>query len=110
MSDCPGDDYKLPCDVHLPPNTYIRKGCSISTLLTALRVREAWAAEDATFPRPDRGSPPPARPKIDVREFVASLLADGADRMMDDEDFADAIQVDLDRMEASSLTPCEDMK
>ena len=30
---------KLPCDVHLPPNTYIRKGCPLSTLLVALAQR-----------------------------------------------------------------------
>jgi hypothetical protein len=29
----------LPCDVSLPPATIIRKGCSISALVTALRVR-----------------------------------------------------------------------
>lgn len=30
---------KLPCDVHLPPNTILRKGCEISTLMAALTCR-----------------------------------------------------------------------
>lgn len=32
-------DFKLPCDVLLPPATVIREGCKLTTLLTALRVR-----------------------------------------------------------------------
>lgn len=71
------DDYKLPCDVHVPPNTYIRKGCSISTLLTALRARETWGEEDTTFRHPERSAPPPSKPKVDVREFVAALATPG---------------------------------
>lgn len=35
------EDSKLPCDVMLPPNTIIRKGCALSVLMTALKVREA---------------------------------------------------------------------
>lgn len=31
---------KLPCDVHLPPATYIRKGVNLSVLLIALEQRE----------------------------------------------------------------------
>jgi hypothetical protein len=34
------DDYKLPCDVTLPPRTIIRQGCSMETLLTGLIARE----------------------------------------------------------------------
>ncbi len=34
------DDYVLPCDVHLPPATIIRKGCTLKTLMTAFGVRE----------------------------------------------------------------------
>ena len=34
------DDYTLPCDVKLPPNTTIRQGCSMQTLLTGLIARE----------------------------------------------------------------------
>jgi hypothetical protein len=30
----------LPCDVHLPVNTTIHKGCLMSTLVDALMVRE----------------------------------------------------------------------
>jgi hypothetical protein len=36
----PAADYTLPCDVKLPPNTVIGKGCKLSTLMNALRVRE----------------------------------------------------------------------
>jgi hypothetical protein len=32
-------DEPLPCDVRLPPNTLIAKGCALSTLLTALNMR-----------------------------------------------------------------------
>lgn len=34
------ENYKLPCDVRLPPNTIIRKGCKLKILLMALRTRE----------------------------------------------------------------------
>lgn len=33
-------EIRLPCDIHLPPATYIRKGCPISTLMTAIGQRE----------------------------------------------------------------------
>jgi len=46
----PEPPQKLPCDVHLPPATYIRKGCSISALFSALKVREDWE-DGVTFPR-----------------------------------------------------------
>lgn len=32
--------YTLPCDVHLPPNTTITKGCRLSTLLEELKLRK----------------------------------------------------------------------
>ena len=32
--------YRLPCDVTLPPATTIKKGCSVSVLFNALRLRE----------------------------------------------------------------------
>src|SRR5271163_2600685 len=47
-------NYILPCDMHLPPATRIRKGCKLSTLLTGLRVRETT---DTTFPSTE----PPAQ-------------------------------------------------
>jgi hypothetical protein len=34
------DDYILPCDVKLPPATTITKGCTLSTLMAAFKVRE----------------------------------------------------------------------
>lgn len=37
---------KLPCDVRLPPSTMIGKGCPISTLMTALKMR---VGKDAVF-------------------------------------------------------------
>lgn len=48
----PAEAQKLPCDVHLPPNTYIRKGCPVSTLMTAIGRREGRPDSDTTFPRP----------------------------------------------------------
>jgi hypothetical protein len=33
-------DYRIPCDVHLPVNTTIKKGCRLATLLLALEARE----------------------------------------------------------------------
>jgi hypothetical protein len=38
-------DYELPCDVRLPPNTFIGKGCKLSTLVNALKVRECGEHE-----------------------------------------------------------------
>jgi hypothetical protein len=47
----------LPCDVRLPPNTTIKKGCTIPTLFAAIRQREG---KDAKFP--DAAPPPPPTP------------------------------------------------
>lgn len=33
-------DYVLPCDVHLPPATIIRKGCTLTTLMAGIKARE----------------------------------------------------------------------
>ena len=41
----------LPCDIHLPPNTTIRKGAKLSVLLTALRMRAEFPDAATTFPR-----------------------------------------------------------
>ena len=38
-------DYKLPCEVRLPPSMSIGKGCPLSTLMHAFRVREGTNAE-----------------------------------------------------------------
>lgn len=53
-----GDDaYEvLPCDVHLPVNTYIRKGVPIETLMTAIRAREKFPSDATQFP--EHQSPP----------------------------------------------------
>jgi hypothetical protein len=40
------DGHPLPCDVLLPPCTLIRAGCSLSTLLGALKRRQG---EDVSF-------------------------------------------------------------
>lgn len=50
-------DYKLPCDIHLPPNTFIGKGCKLSTLMGALKWREGQNLEFSEKPRP---APPPS--------------------------------------------------
>lgn len=43
-------NYKLPCEVRLPPGMSIGKGCPLSTLLTALRHREQWSdPQDLVF-------------------------------------------------------------
>lgn len=42
---------KLPCDVHLPPYTYVRKGCDIETALLAINVRKGFPEADTVFPR-----------------------------------------------------------
>lgn len=41
----------LPCDVHLPPRTYIRKGCDIETVLVGIKARTGLPDSSATFPR-----------------------------------------------------------
>lgn len=33
-----GDDYKLPCDVHLPPATVVAAGCDLATLKLAMEL------------------------------------------------------------------------
>lgn len=46
------DRYTLPCDVILPPNTIIRKGCRLNTLIAGLIGREPIEGEKPReFPR-----------------------------------------------------------
>lgn len=42
-------DFKLPCDVHLPPNTYFRKGVHVGVMLKGLRIRTNWDDNDTRF-------------------------------------------------------------
>lgn len=48
----PSQDYRLPCDVRLPPYTTIRKGCTLDTLMLSLGQREGRPSSDTTFPPP----------------------------------------------------------
>lgn len=50
----PSQDYRLPCDVRLPPYTTIRKGCTLDTLMLSLGQREGRPSSDTTFPPPPR--------------------------------------------------------
>lgn len=42
----------LPCDVHLPVNTYIRRGVPVATLMTAIKAREKFPLDATGFPYP----------------------------------------------------------
>lgn len=46
-------DGVLPCDVRLPPNTCITKGCKVSTLMLAIQQREG---KDVSFAAPEKGT------------------------------------------------------
>jgi hypothetical protein len=45
-------DDVLPCDVMLPPNTIIRRGCKLSTLLEAMAHRREQLPDKTTFSDP----------------------------------------------------------
>lgn len=47
-------DEVLPCDVRLPPVTTIRKGCKVSTLMTAIQHRATYEEKDLAFTSPDQ--------------------------------------------------------
>ena len=49
---------KLPCDVMLPPNTIIRKGCEFSVLMIAFKARASMPAETDRFFDPPKFGPP----------------------------------------------------
>ena len=69
-------DVKLPCDVLLPPNTIIRKGCSVTTLMLALFQRTHFPEADTVLDR--RASPAPAAPQDSetvTEEMVVAALA-----------------------------------
>ena len=59
------EDYKIPCDVMLPPATRIKRGCSLNTLMVAMAQRESL---------------PPAQ-----RVFAAAMVAQKADDARDAE-------------------------
>ena len=63
--------YHIPCDVMLPPATVFRKGCSLSTLMVAFKVRMGRSPEENRFhdpvvPQPERWN----------TETAASLVLD----------------------------------
>lgn len=60
---------KLPCDVHLPPRTVLRKGCSIATLMIALSQREEYPEENTVFA--GRLAPTAGRFVMNEKQFKA---------------------------------------
>lgn len=48
---------RLPCDVHLPPATYIRRGCTVATLMAGLRHREKFPDDMRSFSPHQEQSP-----------------------------------------------------
>lgn len=42
---------KLPCDVHLPPGTFIRKGCKLETVIVGIKARVGFPETSTTFLR-----------------------------------------------------------
>ncbi|MFG1260087.1 hypothetical protein V5F79_22425 [Xanthobacter flavus] len=73
----------LSCDVHLPPNTYIRKGCQVKTLIAALARRGSNPDAETTFPRIDTGEnihahPAPPAPVAVPEGFAAGIKAAAA--------------------------------
>jgi len=73
----PGE-YRLPCDVHLPPNTYIRKGCALETLLFSLKRREGFPDDATTFPKPESGESVHTHPAQEPVAVPAWMAADEA--------------------------------
>lgn len=43
------EDYKIPCDVMLPPATRIKRGCSLNTLMAAMAQRESLPPAQRVF-------------------------------------------------------------
>lgn len=43
------NEYKLICDVQLPPATIIKRGCTLNTLLVAIRQRENFPPAERVF-------------------------------------------------------------
>src|ERR1700722_18650399 len=62
------DDAVLPCDVHLPPNTFIGKGCNISTVLASIKIRETFPEASTRF---SKLSPSPAMPGNGAVEAIS---------------------------------------
>lgn len=66
-ADAKGEGMECPCDVHLPPGTYFRKGVALDTVLRAIESRRGGGADCTTFmdrpndraPSPSQGVPPP---------------------------------------------------
>jgi len=84
-SSAESDDYFLPCDVKLPPATTITKGCKLSTLMAAFKVRERAELEVIHENLPEySGNPfavrtePQTAPKGSARVSIEPMqLSDG---------------------------------
>lgn len=72
---------KLSCDVYLPPNTIIRKGCDLSVLMNAMNERGSWSAEQCRFNDPaatikELFTPPSPEPMMQpsqLRDLILQL-------------------------------------
>lgn len=71
----PTPEYQLPCDVHLPPNTFIGKGCTLSTLMAALQVREGQSLEFPNKPTPAKLGESPTPERVDVEKLIQTHTA-----------------------------------
>lgn len=73
-------DEKLPCDVHLPPVTIIRKGCSYNTLMLAIAQRSNWEPTETVFrDRPTEVSDdlPQAAAVQEALQLAVNIIMDG---------------------------------
>lgn len=91
------EGYKLPCDVHLPPVTYIRKGCTLETLMVGIRAREKFPDDSTRF---DLRSPAPTevmRETLDAETIKTLLdLLDPLHGSLDEQTYDEKMKEELD--------------
>lgn len=75
------ETYKLPCDVHIPPRTFIRKGCTLAALLTGIKRREGLSDEQTRIAAPVHQSSTSDRDAAldgQLAEFARWAIREGA--------------------------------
>jgi hypothetical protein len=87
----------LPCDVLLPPATRIGKGCQVSTLMTALRVRDGRPEDQLRF----------TLRALDATQQPTADIGEALDELRELDAYAEELRREIDRGDRPWLDPAE---
>lgn len=102
---------KLPCDVMLPPNVTLARGCAFSALLRALESRETWPLNAQVFPDAQRVMHQDRHNKLlELRNRAARQPISYQSLFMEAVDMAAGLLREMAYLETYLIEPTHDME